>query len=91
MARATAVEDETFTYTVVFEPDDEAGGYTVTCPALPGLVTEGDTLEQAREMAADAIRCYLESLRKDGLPLPHGEIHDAEPIREAVTVVLARG
>jgi antitoxin HicB len=91
MARAKAVEGEAYTYTVVFEPDDEAGGYTATCPALPGLVTEGDTLEEARAMAADAIRCYLESLRKDGLPLPPGEVHDTEPIREPVTVVLGRG
>ena len=42
-------------------------------------------------MAADVIRCYLESLRKDGLPLPLGEMHDLEPIREAITVMLARG
>ena len=45
----------------------------VTCPALPGLVTEGDTLEQARAMAADAIRGYLESLKKDGQPIPNDE------------------
>ena len=49
---------------------DETGGYVVTCPALPGLVTEGDTLEEAREMAADAIRCYIESLQMDGEPIP---------------------
>jgi antitoxin HicB len=48
-------------YTVLMTPD-ETGGYVVTCPALPGLVTEGDTLEEAREMAADAIRGYIESL-----------------------------
>ena len=51
-------------YTVLMTPD-ETGGYVVTCPALPGLVTEGDTLEEAREMAADAIRGYIESLRID--------------------------
>ena len=49
---------------------DETGGYVGTCPALPGLVTEGDTLEEAREMAADAIRGYVESLQKDGAPIP---------------------
>jgi predicted RNase H-like HicB family nuclease len=43
------------TYAVLFEPAEEAG-YVVTCPALPGLVTEGDSLEEARAMAADAIR-----------------------------------
>ncbi len=42
----------------------------VKCPALPGSVTEGDTLEEARARAEDAIRGYLESLRKDGLPIP---------------------
>jgi antitoxin HicB len=56
-------------YTVLFEPAEE-GGYIVTCPALPGLVTEGDTLEEAREMARDAIRGYLKSLAKDGLSAP---------------------
>ena len=58
-----------YRYTVLFEPDDD-GGFVVTCPALPGLVTEGDTLQEAREMAEDAIRGYVESLRKDGLPIP---------------------
>ena len=67
---ATArMTQEEHSFTLLFEPAEE-GGYVVTCPALPGLVTEGDTLEQAREMAKDAIRGYLESLRKDGLPIP---------------------
>jgi antitoxin HicB len=56
-------------YTVLFEPAEE-GGYVATCPALPGLVTEGDTLDEARAMVHDAIRGYLESLEKDGLPTP---------------------
>jgi predicted RNase H-like HicB family nuclease len=34
------------------------------------LVTEGDTLEEARHMAEDALRGYLESLRKDGISIP---------------------
>jgi predicted RNase H-like HicB family nuclease len=50
-----------YNYTVIMTPD-ETGGYVVTCPALPGLVTEGDTLEEARMMTADAIMCYLEGL-----------------------------
>lgn len=70
MTRSKLVRHAEHVYAVVFEPDHEAGGYVVTCPALRGLVTEGDTLEEARAMAADAIRCYLESLRKDGLPPP---------------------
>lgn len=52
-----------YKYEVVFDPN--GAGYTVTVPALPGLVTEGNSLKGAREMAKDAIRCYLESLLKD--------------------------
>src|SRR5205085_12350032 len=59
----------TYTFTMLFEPAEE-GGYVVTCPALPGLVTEGDTLEQARRMAQDAIHAYVERLREDHLPIP---------------------
>ena len=70
-------------YTVLMTPD-ETGGYVVTCPALPGLITEGDTLEEAREMAADAIRCYVESLLEDGEPIPTDN-----PIVEEVTVEVA--
>lgn len=55
-----------YRYTVLFEPAEE-GGYVVTCPALPGLVTEGDTLAEAREMAADAIRGYLDVNRRPSL------------------------
>lgn len=44
------------------------GAYTVTVPKLPGLVTQGDTLREAREMAKDAIQCYLEAWLKDILP-----------------------
>jgi antitoxin HicB len=59
----------TYTFTMLFEPAEE-GGYVVTCPALPGLVTEGDTLEEARQMAEDSLRGYLESLREDGRSIP---------------------
>jgi predicted RNase H-like HicB family nuclease len=62
-----------YSFTVFFEPAEE-GGYVATCPALPGLVTEGDTLEEARENARDAIAGYLESLAKDGLQPPSGAV-----------------
>jgi antitoxin HicB len=75
-------------YTVLFEPAEE-GGYIVTCPALPGLVTEGDTLEEAREMARDAIRGYLESLQKDGEPIPEDIKLTADPVKEELAVSLS--
>lgn len=74
-------------YTVLFEPAEE-GGFVVTCPALPGLVTEGDTLEEARDMARDAIRAYLQSLRKDGLPIPGDKRIAMEPVKEQIRVIL---
>lgn len=46
-------------FKVVFEPSDE-GGYTVFVPALPGCVSEGDTLEEARANIREAIELYLE-------------------------------
>ncbi len=61
-----------FTYTIIITPNDPSG-YLITCPALPGLVTEGNTLAEARLMAADAIEGYLESLAMDGLPIPTDE------------------
>jgi hypothetical protein len=44
-------------YTAVFEPAEE-GGYIVTFPAIPGLATQGETLDEARAMAADGLRAY---------------------------------
>ena len=46
------------------------GGYTVTVPALPGCVTFGATIEQAVEMAGEAIQLYLESLADHGEEIP---------------------
>jgi predicted RNase H-like HicB family nuclease len=57
-----------YEYTAFFEANES--GYTVTVPALPGLVTEGKDLEEAREMAMDAIRCYIQGLRKAKEPIP---------------------
>lgn len=39
-------------------------------PALNGLTTEGDTMEEARTMALDAIKGYLETLLEKNLPIP---------------------
>ena len=81
------IHQKEYDYTVLFEPAEE-GGYVVTCPALPGLVTEGDSLEEAREMAKDAIRCYLESMQKDGLAIPRDKELKEAPIIEKVRVAL---
>ena len=56
-------------FDVVLEEQLE-GGYVVSVPDLTGLWTQGETREQAIEMARDAIAGYLEMLRELGRPLP---------------------
>ena len=55
-------------YRIILRPEPE-GGYTVTVPALPGCVTYGDTLEEAKALAGDAVRSYLDSMRKHAEPV----------------------
>jgi predicted RNase H-like HicB family nuclease len=66
------------TYTFVFDPDPE-GGYVVTCPALPGLVTWGATLDEARAMARDAMAGYIEVLIEDGELVPGSDAPETVP------------
>lgn len=49
-----------YKYMAVFEPDKEVGGYTVTIPALPGCISEGDTFEEALSNIKEAAELYLE-------------------------------
>ncbi len=72
-----------YQYTVFFEPEP-GGGYNVIVPAIPEICTFGDTLKEARKMAQDAMRCYLESAVKNGEPIPE----DAEPTKERLAVSL---
>lgn len=57
-------------YTIILEPDVEEGGYTVTVPALPGCITQGETVEQCVERAREAIEGFIESLKADGEVIP---------------------
>ena len=74
----TPIQVGEYSFTILIEPN-EPDGYLVTCPALPGLVTEGDTLDEAYTMAQDAIQAYLESLVENGEPIPHDKI--SMPVR----------
>jgi antitoxin HicB len=89
MKRKEAVAVETRTYTVVFERNRD-GRYTVTCPALPGLVSEGRDLEHARAMAKEAIAGHVRTLRELGWPVPSGEPDGKKAIREPVSVSIPR-
>ncbi len=57
------------TYRILLTPEDE-GGFSVSVPALPGCFTQGETIEEAIEMAKEAISVYIESLEQDGEPIP---------------------
>jgi predicted RNase H-like HicB family nuclease len=52
---------------IVYEPSEE-GGFTVYVPALPGCISEGDSLEEARRNIMEAIQLYLESDGDGALP-----------------------
>lgn len=56
-------------YTAIFQKEPD-GGYTVVIPALKGCVTWGKTIEEAVQMAKEAIESYLGSLAKDRQEAP---------------------
>jgi predicted RNase H-like HicB family nuclease len=68
-------------YRVILEPETD-GGYCVWVPALPGCVSQGDTVEEALANIREAIQCYVQSALKHGDPLP-----DESLMREATVVV----
>ncbi len=75
-----------YEYTVIFEPAEE-GVWLAHVPALNGLTTEGLTLAEAKEMVKDAIKGYLETLRKNDLPIPNDEV-EGEPIIQKMAVAV---
>ena len=75
-----------YEYTVIIEPAEE-GGYLARVPALDYLTTEGETIEEARAMAEDAIKGYLETLQAENLPIPRDFIKELPQVqRLAVSV-----
>lgn len=58
-------------YRVLFEQDED-GVFIVTCPALPGCISQGRTRTEAQANIREAITGYLKSLRKHGEPVPPG-------------------
>jgi predicted RNase H-like HicB family nuclease len=57
-------------FTVILTPDEEDGGYVAECPAIPGCVSEGETVEEALANIKEAIAGCLESLAARQHPLP---------------------
>lgn len=57
------------TYKIHLQKEPE-GGYTVTVPSLPGCITYGENIDEALEMAKEAIELYIEVLQEDGEEIP---------------------
>jgi antitoxin HicB len=71
-----------YSFSVVLEPQ-EGGGFTALVPALPEVVSEGETKEEALANAEEAIRAVLEFRRDRHLDIPA----DTPPEVRRVTVV----
>jgi antitoxin HicB len=74
-------------YRVIYEPLAE-GGFQVIVPALPGIVTYGRTIEEAREMAQDAISCHIQGLLKDNEEIPEDPFSADNPIIEELKIAV---
>lgn len=55
-------------YTVIFEKGPTSWGAYV--PDLPGCISVGDSLEEVRQLIAEAIEFHIEGLREEGLEVP---------------------
>jgi predicted RNase H-like HicB family nuclease len=73
-----------YRYTIHLEPAEE-GGFTVTVPALPGCITEGDTYEDCIANAQEAIEGFIETLIEVGEPVPI-EAEPKQPMNAIVQV-----
>jgi antitoxin HicB len=61
-----------YPFTVRPLSEDDGGGYLVEFPDLPGCMSDGETIEEAIENAADAMKCWIAAMREAGreIPLP---------------------
>jgi predicted RNase H-like HicB family nuclease len=89
MKRKEKIQTGGAQYLCTFRPEPE-GGYTVRCPAFPGLITNGRTLEEARESAREALGLCIEVYRQEGRQLPPPDADPRKIIKELVSVKLAR-
>lgn len=67
-------------YTVILTPEPEAGGYSVSVPALPGCYSQGESFEEALANAREAIGLHLGGMVRDGEQVPS----DVAPIITAI-------
>lgn len=76
-------------YAVVLEPEPDGSAVNVIVPAFPEIATFGETVEEALEMARDAIQLSLEYRRDEGLEIPASDADVARLERVSVTLPAA--
>jgi predicted RNase H-like HicB family nuclease len=70
-------------YTVLLFREPGEGGYSVIVPALPGCVTQGETVEEALANAREAVAGHVTTLEQLGEDVPEEAVR---PLLEAVEV-----
>ncbi|MCK4761191.1 MAG: type II toxin-antitoxin system HicB family antitoxin [Candidatus Aminicenantes bacterium] len=58
---------KTFQPTAVFKKDEKNGGYFVFCPTVEGVFSQGETIEEAREMIKDALEGVIEAALEEDI------------------------
>ena len=69
MAQKKNISSTTLHFPAIFQAEPE-GGFTVIIPSLPGCVTFGKNLNEAKKMAKEAIELYIEDMVEDGEIIP---------------------
>ena len=64
------IMQEFYKLPLVFDPQPE-GGWTITCPVLPELITEADTWAEIEPNVSDALQAVIEIYEELGKPFPH--------------------
>lgn len=77
-----------YTYAAVFTPEAD-GGYSIRFPQLDGCLSQGDSFDEARVMAADAMSLYLYTLEQNGISVPMASMNVAAEPGEIVVPITA--
>lgn len=85
MKRRKSIQPANAAYLCRFQPEPE-GGFTVTCPKLPPVITYGETLEEAQANVREAIELCLDVMREGGQPIPPPDRDLTAPLERLVAI-----
>ena len=71
-----------YNFKIMLEPDEESGGYVISCPSLPGCYSQGETIDEAIANIKEAILLCLEDMQAH-----NEEIRDSSKILLGSVVV----